>query len=76
MIFLIKLLLKFDYFFRFHQLLRDNIIEFKCLNFFFDLFLFLELKIEFEFIKKIREKRLNEKRIFIDNNLFVFAFFR
>ena len=76
MIFLIKFLLKLGYFFRFYQLLRDNVIEFKCLNFSFNLFLLFKLKIEFEFIKKVKEKILNGERIFINNNLFVFAFLR
>ena len=74
--FLIKLFLKFDYLFRFRLLLRDNVIEFKYLNFFLNLFLLFEFKIEFEFIKKVKEKRLNGERVFIDNNLFIFTFFR
>ena len=76
MIFLIKLLLKLGHFLHFRQLLRDNIIEFECFNLSLNLFLFFEFKIEFEFIKKIKEKRLNEERIFIDNNLFILAFLR
>ena len=76
MIFLIKLFLKLDYLFRSRQLFRDNVIEFKYLDLSLDLFLFFEFEIGFGFIKKVKEKRFSGGRIFIDNNLFVFAFFR